>query len=194
MKLLLTSVLVILASVAQAQADTSIFKDIKKVEMMEYLFTVPQRWRKIDPVDNATKDKKFDFSGVGLPDIYKSTPLTATFTLRVHNCDSIQPAVDFAINELTSYPDRLTPPGKNYSRDSMTIASGDTGVLLGTDYYRRSKSANYTIYELILYSKKRKAAYILNVTYQYRDSAYTAAADLRLKQYALRIFQNLILR
>ena len=194
MKELFPVVLILAALNTSAQTDSSIFNSLKKVEVAEYVFAVPQAWGKTDLIDISSVNRKFNFTGVGLPENFKGSPLTACFELRKNICDSLRPAVDFVLNELTSYPDRITPPGQNYTKDTLAITSGEDGVLFSTHYYRRTKALNYSRYDCIVYSKKRRAAYLLNVTYQYRDSSYSIENDLKLREYALRVFKSLILR
>ena len=178
----------------KAQTDTTIFAVQKRIETTEYIFSVPDKWRKIDAIDQSSKDRKFEFSEVSLPKIYNNSPVTALFSLRKYVCDSARAAEDYVASEITSYPDRITPPGKNYERDTMHIESGEKGVFFSTHFYRRTKISNYTRYDLVVYSKKRKAAYMLNITFQYKDPTYGIEKELKLKQYTERVFKTLSLR
>lgn len=180
--------------VAHAQTDTTIFNVLKKAENNEYVFSVPDKWTKLPQIDNAAIDQKYEFTDVGLPHLVGTTPLTANFILRKLECDSSNAAVDFIINEFTSYPDRITPAGYNYLTDSLQIASGEMATLLTTHYYRRTKVSNFTRYDLIAYSHKRKAAYMLTITFQYKDPTYMCEVDLKMKRYATRVFKTLLLR
>jgi hypothetical protein len=47
---------------------------------------------------------------------------------------------------------------------------------------------------MVVYSAKRKAAYMLTVTYQFTDPSYACDTDLHLKNYAQRVFKTLQLR
>ena len=44
-----------------AQTDTTVFLKTTKVEVQEYVFQVPEKWKDVPFVNAATKDKKFDF-------------------------------------------------------------------------------------------------------------------------------------
>ena len=118
----------------------------------------------------------------------------ATLTLRKVTAKDKSEGESFVINEFTSYTDRLTPAGYNYETDSIKIASGETATLISTHFYRRSKVSNFSCFDLVAYSNQRSVAYVITITYQYKDPTYIAEADLKLKQYALRIFRTLKLR
>jgi hypothetical protein len=177
-----------------AQTDTSIFKVIKAVEANEYLFRVPEQWKNIPQIENAPIDQKFEFTNVGLPLKVNDAPLTAFLILRKMNCDSIEQGVNFIINEFTGYADRVNQAGETYEKDTITISSGEKAILIHSRFYRRSKVSNFTRYDLVAYSPKRKAAYMLTITYQYKDATYRIEADLKLRQYAVRILKSLVLR
>ena len=177
-----------------AQTDSTIYSVQKKVETNEYIISVPEKWRKTDAIDQSSKDRKYEFSEVSLPKLYNNSPLLATFSLRKYVCDSIRAAEDYVISEITSYPDRVTPPGRNYEQDTISIESGEKATFISTHFYRRTKVSNFTRYDLVVYSKNRKAAYMLSITFQYKDSTYGIEKELKLRQYAERVFKTLLLR
>lgn len=181
------------AFVAKAQIDT-VFSSTKNFESTEYVFNIPSTWKHIDKIDQSSKDEKFDFTGVGIPTEYKMMPLTASFTLKKHAFDSLPPALNYVINEITAIPDRVTPAGENYKQDTLTIASGQTIPFLSTHYFRHSKVSNFTRFDVIAYNKKRKAAYVLTALFQYRDPSYGVENTLKLKEYVTKVFRSLILR
>lgn len=194
MKLIVSLILSCAALSLNAQRDTSIYKIIKTVEANEYTFRVPEAWKEVPQIDNVVIDKKFEFTNVGIPFKVNDAPLTAFFILRKLTCDSIQTGEVFTINEFLSYSDRVTPAGENYQKDTLSILSGEKASLFHTRYYRRSKVSNFSRYDLVAYSLKRRAAYLLTITYQYKDATYMAEADHQFKQYAVRILQSLSLR
>jgi hypothetical protein len=194
MRSLLTQLFLLSSALLSAQADTTIYAAQKRVETVEYVFSVPDQWKNILPVDVSTKDRKYDFTDVALPHFVNKTPLTAIFTLRRYASENTNAAEDYILSEITSYPDRITPPGYNYERDSMNILSGEKAILFSTHFYRRSKVSNFTRYDMIVYSKKRKTAYMLTATYQYKDSTYTTEKDFKFREYATRVFKTLLLR
>jgi hypothetical protein len=186
--------LLFITSLLSAQTDTSIFNVIKAVEANEYLFRVPERWKKVSQIESSPIDQKFEFTDIGLPLKVNDAPLTAFLILRKLECDSLRQGEDFIINEFTGYPDRVNQAGETYEKDTLTIASGEKATLIHSHFYRRSKVSNFTRYDLVAYSPKRKAAYLLTITYQYKDATYRIEADLKLRQYALRILKSLVLR
>ena len=194
MKPVLTALLSIVVVTLLAQKDTTVFSNIKKVETNEYVLSIPEKWNNVPQLDASSKDQKYEFTDVALPHLYNNTPLTATFILRKMECEKKSEGENFLITEFTSYPDRLCPAGYNYESDSLQILSGETASLFNTHYYRRSKVSNFSRFDLVAYSSKRKTAYLLTITYQYKDPTYIIEADLKLKQYALRIFRTLLLR
>ena len=179
---------------ASAQNDTSIFRSIKHIEANDYVFSVPEKWTAFLQQQNGPQLQKLEFTDVALPHVLNNSPLTAICLFRKIDCDSIRAAEEFIVTEFTSFPDRVTPPGYNYTTDTVTIATGERAILYSTHYYRRSKASNFTRYDLLAYSAKRKGAYVFTVTYQYKDPNYMVEADYKLKQYALRIFKTLVLR
>ncbi len=177
-----------------AQTDTSVFKVFKKVELADYVLSLPDGWKKVEHSDISVKDLKYEFTGVGLPKEFNNSQLTAFFTLRKFDCKGITDAEDYILTEFSSYPDRVTPKGFSYERDSTNILSGEKGTLFFTHFYRNRKMLNYARYDMVVYSKKRKAAYMLTVTYTFKDTTYGIESSLNLKQYALRVFSRLLLR
>jgi|GEM_PF-1074751 hypothetical protein len=177
-----------------AQNDTSVFTKQKKVETSDYVFLVPGAWKNIPEIDISSKNRKFDFSGVGIPPEYRHEPVTATCNLRKYECKSIRTAEDYITSEITSYPDRVTPPGHNYDTESLTILSGEKATLYSSRYLRRNKKSNFSRFDLIVYSEKRKAAYMFTIAFQYRDPTYAFDTDNKLKQYAVQFFKNILLR
>ncbi|MDB5281324.1 MAG: hypothetical protein JWO06_399 [Bacteroidota bacterium] len=177
-----------------AQVDTTVFAAQKKVETAEYVLRVPELWRKLPDIDASSRDRKYEFSEVALPKMFNKTPLIAQFSLRKYVCDSIRAAEEFVVSELTSFPDRITEPGRNYAKDTITVESGEKAIIISTRYYRRTRVSNYSQFDMVVYSKKRKTAYMLNVTFQYRDPTYGIETDMKFREYALRVFKTLVLR
>lgn len=178
----------------EAQTDTLIFRNIKKVETNEYVFNIPDAWKPQNHLDREMRDQRFEFTDIGLPHVINNAPLTAFFTLRYLPCDAQSVADSFIISEFKSYPDRVAPPDYDYSTDTLLIASGEMALFYHTHYYRRTKASNFTRYDMVVYSAKRKTAYMLTATFQYKDPNYMLEADLRLKAYMLRIYKTLLLR
>jgi len=187
-------ILCVLSFGMNAQNDTSVFTKQKEIANNEYVFLVPEQWKNIPQMDISSKDRKFEFSSVGLPKEFNHVPVTATLTLRKFDCNNISKAVDYTITEITSFPDRVTQPGHNYETDTLKILSGENATLFSSRFYRRTKITNYSRYDLIAYSKKRKAAYMFTITFQYLDPTYAFETDNKLRQYALRFFGNILLR
>jgi len=182
------------ALLLDAQTDSTIFNNLHNVETTEYVFSIPNQWRYEASVDASSKDRRFDFSGVSLPAEVNHTPLVAYMQLRKFPCINAKQAEDYIVSEFSLYSDRITPPGFNYNTDTLTIASGEKANLFLTHYFRRTKASNYTRYDMVVYSTKRKAAYILTATFQYRDPTYSLEANLKLKEYMYHVFRLLVLR
>ncbi len=144
--------------------------------------------------DTKTEEQKFDFTGIGLPETVNSEPLTALFSIRKFECADAKTAEEYSLSNMTSYPDKITPKGYNYDKDTLHIASGQLATLFSTHFYRQTKHFNFTEYNLIAYSKKRGAAYLINIVYKYKDPTYGIEKSLHLKDYAMRIFRAFVLR
>lgn len=194
MKRLIAILFTCLYLLSAAQTDTTVFSSINTIETNEYTFQVPDKWRNVPQIDAASRDQKFEFTDVALPHIINNAPLTAIFILRKVEGEKRADGENFIVTEFTSYPDRIAPAGYTYETDSIKIGSGETATLLTTHYYRRSKASNFTRYDLVAYSDKRKANYLLTITYQYKDPTYAIEFNLKLKEYAKRIFKTLVLR
>ena len=177
-----------------AQNDTSIYRSIKHIEAYDYVFSVPEKWTVFLQQQNGPQLQKLEFTDVALPHVVNEAPLTAICLLRKINCDSLRAAQEFVVTEFSSYPDRVTPAGQDYTTDTLNITSGEQAILYNTHYYRRSKVSNFTRYDMVAYSTKRNAAYWFTVTYQYKDPTYQIEFNYKLKSYALRIFKTLTLR
>ena len=177
-----------------AQTDTTLFRLTKPVEVAEYIFTVPEKWREIVVQTQSGKDRKFDFTGVGIPHEINKIPVTAIFTLRKFIRSTLRDATNYIVTEFTSYPDRITPKGCNYKQDTLQILSGQTANFFSTKYYRRTKNRNYSRYDIIAYSEKRKSCYMLTITYQYKDPTYNIETVANFEAYAVHIFKTLVLR
>jgi len=194
MKSALLFMLLLTATITKAQNDTSIYRTIKHLEAQDYSFSVPEKWTAFLQQQNGPQLQKLEFTDVALPHVVNNAPLTAICLFRKIACDSIRAAQEFVVSEFSSYPDRVTPAGQDYQRDTLNIASGEQAILYSTHYYRRSKASNFTRYDMVVYSTKRQAAYWFTATYQYKDPTYQIEFDLKLKPYALRIFKTLQLR
>jgi hypothetical protein len=177
-----------------AQRDTSAFNFISKTETNEYIISVPEKWTRYVPLDQSTKEYKFEFTGVAIPAQINNAPLVATCTTRRFVTDSINRAIDFVLGEFTGLPDRITQAGYNYDTEDLTIASGQKATLISTRFYRRSKVSNYSRYDMIVYSAKFKTAYIVTITYQYKDPSYMCETDHKFREYAFRIFKRFQVR
>ena len=186
--------LTLFTSLLSAQNDTTIYSVIKSVEANEYLFRVPEQWQNVPQIENSPIAEKFEFTNVGLPFKFNDAPLTANLILRKFSCDSLQAGIKFITDEINSYPDRVAPAGESYETDSLLIASGEKATLIHSRFYRRSKVSNFTRFDLVAYSQKRKAAYLLTIIFQSKDPTYMAESDLKLRQYATRILKTLVLR
>mgnify|MGYP000943663208 CR=1 FL=1 len=177
-----------------AQTDTTIWSAIQKAQANEYMFSYPDRWKKYEFANSATKELKFDFSGVGIPAMYNSSPVTGMFSMKINQGTNQNSMEDFVITEINSVPDKVQGPGKNYYVDTLTIQSGEKGILYSAHYYRRSKAFNISRYDMVVYSEKRNTTYWLSSIIQYKDASYKLAEELKLKAYLSRVYQSLLLR
>lgn len=190
----LFSILLVLSITAYAQRDTTVWSNVTKTETNEYIITVPHKWTKFVPLDQSTKEYKYEFTNIGIPAQINSAPLVATCATRRFATDSIQRAIDFVLGEFTGLPDRITQAGYNYDIEDFTNYNGQKATIISTRYYRRTKVSNYTRYDYIQYSAKYKTAYIVTITYQYKDSSYMCETDHKFRDYAFRLFSRFLIR
>jgi hypothetical protein len=194
MRIVLIVMLLCTSVFTKAQSDSTVFAKQKEVATSEYVFMVPNQWTYIPGIDISSKDRKYEFTGVGIPKEFNHFTVTGTLNLRKYDCSNINAAEDYVVTEITSYPDRVTPPGRNYETDSLKILSGEKAILFSTRFFRHTKVSNYSRFDLVVYSKKRKAAYMFTILVQYHDSTYAFETKYNLRQYALKVFSSITLR
>jgi hypothetical protein len=179
---------------AHSQADTTVWNMEIKAEDNKYILNLPDQWKKIALTEGSAIDYKFDFTGIGIPAMTGGAPLYAFFTISQIAGDKHGQAMDQVMSDFSAFYDRVTEPGYNFDTSTAVIKTGQTGTLLHSRYYRRSKVSNYSKYYLIVYSTKSNATFILSLGFQYKDPSYDIERSARLKDYALRIFDHFELR
>jgi hypothetical protein len=189
-KLFLWFLLSISAATSYCQADTSIWNNVMKIEDNKYILNLPDQWKKVTITDGAGLDYKFDFSGIGIPAMVGPSPLYANFTISHMKGYKKPQAMDQVLTDFSSYYDRVTEPGYNYDTTSVDIKSGQSGLVLHSRYYRRSKVSNYSKYYLIIYSSKYDETYILTLNFQYKDATYDIERSAQFSSYAMQVFKH----
>ena len=192
--LLLIAFLLMLLANTRAQSDTTIWLNIRKFETNHYILSFPYAWDKIWEKPDAGQDFKVEFTAVGIPFQYLHTPLVAILNTRTIDADSMQAAIHYVIDEVNAVPDKLFPQGKDFDFSVVTIANEKRANLIQTRYYRKNKALHYTHYYLVTYMEEAKKAAIVNVMFQYKDSAYQCEKENNLLEYMLRVFRRFELR
>jgi hypothetical protein len=187
-KVFLVSCLFIVAFGAYSQENADLWKSIMKVEDNRYIINLPDTWKKVTIADGSGLDYKYDFSGVGIPATANGSPMYGFFTVARIPGQKEKQAREQVLMDFTAFYDRVTEPGYNYDTAVATIKSGQTGMLLHTRYYRRSKVSNYSKYYLIVYSPKTDDTFLLTVNFQYKDPSYDIERSAHLKDYVTDIF------
>jgi hypothetical protein len=180
----------ILTAHSYGQIDPNLWKSVNKVEDNKYIITIPDAWKKVTITEGTGVDYKFDFSGVGIPATVNSAPLYANFTIARIKGNNIQQASDQAVADFSGFYDRVTEPNYNYDTTTATIKSGETGKVIHTRYYRRSKVSNYSKFYYIIYNAKADETYLLNFNFQYKDAMYDIERTGRFKDYTAEIFSH----
>ncbi|MCW3127679.1 MAG: hypothetical protein JWO03_3337 [Bacteroidetes bacterium] len=191
--LLLLVFLLVLSGAGQAQGS-DIWNSIQKIEDNKYIINIPDAWKKVTLAEGSGMDFKFDVTGVGIPPLVNGSAMYGFYTVSKVSGKKEAQAMEQNILEFSSFYDRVTEPGYNYDTTSGTIKSGQTGKILHTRYYRRSKVSNYTRYYMVLYAPKTDETYILALNFQYKDPLYDIERTSDLTGYAKEIFAHFELR
>ena len=178
----------LMTTLTQAQSDDGVWRSVVKIEDNKYILNLPDAWKKITVSEGSGFDFKFDFTGVGIPATVGGAPLYAQFTISRMSGDKHGSAMDQVMNDFSVFYDRVTEPGYNYDTTTATIKSSQTGTMLHSRYYRRSKVSNYSKYYLLIYSPKADETYILTVNFQYKDPSYDIERSAHFNEYAMQIF------
>ena len=172
----------------------SLWNNIMKIEDNKYIIHLPDVWKKVSIAEGSGIDYKFDLSGAGIPATLNGSPMYGFFSVaRMAGKKEVQ-ATDQVLLDFTSFYDRVTEPGYNYDTTTAVIKTGQSGKLIHTRYYRRSKVSNYSKYYMIVYSPKTDDTFILALNFQYKDPSYDIERSSELKEYAKQIFAHFELR
>lgn len=191
-KVLLTLCLSICVMMGYTQAD--IWSTIQKVEANKYIVNLPDGYKKVSIAEGSGIDYKFDLTGVGILPIINGSPVYAFYTVARLSGHKEAQAMEQSVLEFSSFYDRVTEPGYNFDTTTASIQTGQTGTLLHTRYYRRSKVSNYSRYFLIFYSAKTDETYILSINFQYKDPSYDIERSAALTDYVKKVFAHFELR
>ena len=170
------------------QYNPAIWNSQLRAESNKYVLSLPDGWKKVSLPEGALFDFKYDFTGVGIPAFFAGTPLLANFTISRLTGNKYQEAMAQVESEFTNLGDRVAEPGYNYDTTTATIKTGETGTVLHTRYYRRSKVSNYSKYHLIVYSAKYDETFILSLNFQYKDATYDVERSAHFAEYATQVF------
>lgn len=188
-KILLITCLAILASEGYSQTSP-IWNSIMKIEDNRYILNLPDAWKKVSIADGSGIDYKYDLSGAGIPPLVNGSAMYGFFTIARISGKKESQAMEQVLLDFTSFYDRVTEPGYNYDTATATIKSGQTGTVVHTRYYRRSKVSNYSKFYLIVYSAKTDDTYILTLNFQYKDPIYDIERTAHLRDYVNEIFEH----
>jgi hypothetical protein len=171
-----------------------IWKSIQKVEDNKYIINIPDSWKRVTIAEGSGIDFKFDLTGAGIPATVNGSPMYGFYTVSRMSGKKEKEAMDQAILEFSSFYDRVTEPSYNYDTTTATIKTGQTGQVLHTRYYRRSKVSNYSRFYMVFYSAKTDETYILSLNFQYKDPSYDVERTTEIREYAKEIFAHFELR
>ena len=197
MKIKLTPILLfcLISTLLSAQTDPAIWNSIAKIEDNKFVASIPDGWKKVNVTDGSGIDYKYDFSGVGIPGVtHDNSPLYANFTIVKMQGNKTDKAWDQAMAEFSNFSDRLTEPGYDHDSTNAAIKSGETGRLLHTRYYRRSKVSNYSKYYMVVYSQKADQTYLITFHFQYKDTSYDIERSARFKDYVMAVLAHFEVR
>ncbi|MFN8310199.1 MAG: hypothetical protein U0T73_09580 [Chitinophagales bacterium] len=176
------------------QIDTTIWRTEKKMEDNNYILNIPNDWKKVAIIEGTGQEFKFDLTGIGITTTCNSAPVTANFQISRVKGNDMKAAKDLAINDFMVFSDRVQEPNYTYDSSAVIAKTGQTGEMIRTRYYRRSKVSNYCRYFYNVYSEKADAIFMLNLNFQFKDARYDIERSNRFKEYAERVFRNFELR
>jgi hypothetical protein len=180
--------LCVLHLAAYSQADGTIWNSEQKAEDNKYILNLPDQWKKVPLAEGSGTDFKFDFTGVGIPATVGGSPLYGNFTISRMAGNRHGAAMDQIMTDFSGFYDRVTEPGYNYDTTTAPIKTGETGTVLHTRYYRRSKVSNYSKYYMVVYSPKSDETYVLTLNFQYKDPSYDIERTGHFTEYAMQVF------
>lgn len=192
MKHLITLIGLILSLTAFSQNDNEIWTDTDTISTDIYKFQVPTVWRNMSKMLSSGQgpEQYFEASGQGLPVSFNGGPVQVTVFLVKLDNSNLKDAKKGIIDGYFSNPDRVFKNKKDYGEESITLADNNEAVLLNTRFYRKSKGLNQSRYDLVIYSKKHKTAYMFTVSIQYVDNTYAFETDSDLKEYAKKLYET----
>jgi hypothetical protein len=173
---------------AHSQSDQTVWDSQMKAEDNKYILNLPDKWKKVAVAEGSGIDYKYDFSGVGIPAIVGGSPLYANFTISKMAGNKHSQAMDLVMTDFSVFYDRVTEPGYNFDTTNATIKTSQTGTVLHSRYYRRSKVSNYSKYYMVIYSSKYDETYILTLHFQYKDPGYDIERTAHFTEYAMQVF------
>ena len=180
----------LLAVSAHSQADVTIWDSQIKVEDNKYILNLPDKWKKVTLAEGSAIDFKFDFTGVGIPSTVGVSPLYANFTISRLPGNKHGAAMDQVMTDFSVFYDRVTEPGYNFDTTNAPIKTSETGTVLHSRYYRRSKVSNYSKYYMVVYSPKADETYTLTLNFQYKDPSYDIERTGHFTEYAMQVFNH----
>ena len=178
----------------QAQADTTIWSSIKKIEENNYIISMPQGWKETLVSENSGMQHKFELTGIGIPFTVLGAPMNAFFSISKVEGTDTKVALENVTLEFSGFYDRVTESGSNFDTTQINIKSGETGTMLHTRYYRRSKVSNYSRYYLVVPNAKLNATFVLSILFQYKDASYDIERSGRFKAYSEKVFRSFVFR
>ena len=189
-KIFLVTCLFIIACKGYGQASAAIWNSIIKVEDNRYIINIPDGWKKVTIAEGSGVDYKYDLTAVGIPPVVNGSAMYGSFTIARIPGKKESQAMDQVLMDFTAFYDRVTEPGYNYDTAIATIKSGQTGKVLHTRYYRRSKVSNYSKYYLIVYSTGTDDTFLLTLNFQYKDPSYDVERSTNLRDYVMEVFKH----
>ena len=169
-----------------AQLDTTVWNSTKKVEDNRFIVEIPNDWKVVTLPQASEFSHKFEFTGIGIKPIVMETPVPAFLTIKKSGQIEVSTILEGELEDFNNFSDKVQEPNYKYDTIQLKMKSGETGLMLHTRYYRRSKASNYSRYYFVAQNPKSNDYYILAFTFQYKDPTYDIERSNKFKEYVQR--------
>ncbi len=177
-----------------AQQDTSVWKSTQYIEHNQFRSEIPQSWKEVKLANTAEFLFKYELTGIGMPGIFNSSPVTAFYTIQESSKDSLTTIIEEQLADFLVLSDKVQEPNYVYDTAGIAIKSGQIGTIVHTRYYRRSKASNYSRYIMIVENPKTQKYFVATFWFQYKSPLYDIERALFFKEYAYRAFSRFMFR
>ena len=186
-KVFLVLILFVSSQIASGQVRDTSWKALQLIESDYYFILVPTTWFSMGGLTENV-DESIDATGRYFPDSFNLAPIIVGVFILSQPAKDLDDARSACLKGYRTNEDRIFPNDYVENEEKLTISSGEQAYLLHTRFFRKSKNLNQSRYDLVVYSKKAKKAYLVTVSVQYNDNTYAFEKKNNLDAFARRIY------